>query len=189
MLTRGGFSRSETWLEVSSLSAWCLQAPVTTVSPTFGLSWGLPGSCLPVEMQAPSVVPGLRALGWRSVWIPQKWPPNVPWRDHANEVILLGSQTEKLRPEGFMQWPPHAPACLRGPGGRVPFPASVGSGRRRPAGALSQGIGPSASLPLCSFCFCVRGNFPPSRLQCLPISSHTSACVCTPDLCLAASPA
>ena len=70
--TRGGFSCSETCLEGSGQCACCLQAHGITVSLTFGLSWGLPSSCLSIKIEASLRVPGLRALGWRSVWVAPK---------------------------------------------------------------------------------------------------------------------
>lgn len=70
--TRGGFSCSETCLEGSGQCACCLQAHGITVSLTFGLSWGLPRSCFSIKIEAPLRVPGLRALGWRSVWVASK---------------------------------------------------------------------------------------------------------------------
>ena len=42
------------------------------MSLTFSLSWGLPSSFLPIKIEAPSGVPGLRARGERSVWVAPK---------------------------------------------------------------------------------------------------------------------
>lgn len=67
----------------------------------------------------------------------QKWPPRCSLEGLSCELILLGSQTGKLRPESlwFMQWPPHAPAS--GPPGAMclfpPWWAVVGAVLLRPS--------------------------------------------------------
>lgn len=108
----------------------------------------------------------------------QKWPLRCSLEGLYHELILPGSHTGKPRPEG-------SDLCLGAPGGRVPFPVSTGHGGCRPPEVLSPGMGLSASLPLCSLCFCVRESLAPCRLQSCPLPSHTPACVraCTHQSC------